>query len=111
VSGPERILDLGVILAALVGIADQQRDRACPWCGPRIRRKNLDAVFFTPLRYMARNSRLAAVELSLDVVFGQRQPRRQPSTTQRSPGPCDSPNDVTQNSLPKVLPDMSQFLV
>mgnify|MGYP001386877735 CR=1 FL=1 len=30
----------------------------------------------------------------------------QPSTTQPIAGPCDSPNEVTQNNLPSVLPDM-----
>ena len=33
-------------------------------------------------------------------------PGGQPSTTQPMAGPCDSPKDVTQNSLPNVLPDM-----
>jgi hypothetical protein len=34
-------------------------------------------------------------------------PGGQPSTTQPIAGPCDSPKDVTQNSVPSVLPDMS----
>ncbi len=38
-------------------------------------------------------------------------PGGQPSTTQPIAGPWLSPNEVTQNSLPKVLPDISQFLV
>ena len=33
-------------------------------------------------------------------------PGGQPSTTQPIAGPCDSPNEVTQNSVPSVLPDM-----
>src|SRR6266704_1017652 len=33
-------------------------------------------------------------------------PGGQPSTTQPMAGPWLSPNDVTQNSLPSVLPDM-----
>src|SRR4051812_18192881 len=33
-------------------------------------------------------------------------PGGQPSTTQPIAGPCDSPNDVTQNNVPNVLPDM-----
>ena len=33
-------------------------------------------------------------------------PGGQPSTTQPIAGPCDSPNDVTQNSVPSVLPDI-----
>src|SRR5687768_3398911 len=36
-------------------------------------------------------------------------PGGQPSTTQPMAGPCDSPNDVTQKSLPKVLPDILFF--
>jgi hypothetical protein len=33
-------------------------------------------------------------------------PGGQPSTTQPMAGPWDSPKLVTQNSLPRVLPDM-----
>src|SRR2546429_294968 len=33
-------------------------------------------------------------------------PGGQPSTTQPIAGPCDSPKEVTANSLPMVLPDM-----
>ena len=33
----------------------------------------------------------------------------QPSTTQPIAGPCDSPNDVTANSFPKVLPDIDEW--
>jgi hypothetical protein len=33
-------------------------------------------------------------------------PGGQPSTTQPIAGPWDSPNEVTQNREPKVLPDM-----
>jgi len=35
-------------------------------------------------------------------------PGGQPSTTQPIAGPCDSPNEVTQKSLPKVLPDIAR---
>ena len=35
-------------------------------------------------------------------------PGGQPSTTQPIAGPCDSPNEVTQNSVPSVLPDMGR---
>jgi hypothetical protein len=34
-------------------------------------------------------------------------PGGQPSMTQPIAGPCDSPNEVTQKSLPMVLPDMA----
>jgi len=34
-------------------------------------------------------------------------PGGQPSTTQPIAGPCDSPNEVTVNSVPIVLPDMA----
>ena len=35
-------------------------------------------------------------------------PGGHPSTTQPMAGPWLSPNDVTQNSLPSVLPDMEE---
>ena len=34
-------------------------------------------------------------------------PGGQPSTTQPIAGPCDSPNDVTANRVPMVLPDIA----
>src|SRR5262245_37061047 len=37
-------------------------------------------------------------------------PGGQPSTTQPMAGPCDSPNEVKQNRVPKVLPDMSMMM-
>src|SRR5438105_6030132 len=36
-------------------------------------------------------------------------PGGQPSITHPIAGPCDSPKEVTQNSLPNVLPDMGQI--
>ena len=38
-------------------------------------------------------------------------PGGQPSTTQPIAGPCDSPNEVNENSVPNVLPDMVQRAV
>ena len=38
-------------------------------------------------------------------------PGGQPSTTQPIAGPCDSPNDVTRNSVPSVLPDMGDAVI
>jgi hypothetical protein len=36
-------------------------------------------------------------------------PGGQPSTTQPIAGPWLSPNEVTQNNLPSVLPDMTRL--
>src|SRR5688572_33349059 len=38
--------------------------------------------------------------------FESSSPGGQPSTTPPWAGPCDSPKEVTQNSVPKVLPDI-----
>ncbi|KAF1858516.1 hypothetical protein Lal_00015033 [Lupinus albus] len=75
-AGTERVGDVAVVLAALVRVLDQQRDR-------RARRdafvdagQDPDLVGFLPLRHVARRARLAAVQLRLDVGLGQRHPRR-----------------------------------
>ena len=75
VTGAEGLGDVGVILAALVLVADQQRNRRAgghPLVHPR---QDLDRIRFAALRDMARGARLAPVELGLDVRLADRQPR------------------------------------
>ena len=80
---------------------------ACPSCGPRTRRTGS-----RPCRTRGAASRAATCpDGGGRVRAGCRLPRApcpggQPSTTQPIAGPCDSPNDVTQNRVPNVLPDM-----
>src|ERR1700681_1504552 len=42
-------------------------------------------------------------------AVSSKSPGGQPSITQPMAGPCDSPKEVTQNSLPNVLPDMGRI--
>jgi len=49
---------------------------------------------------------LRPVEVSLDVAFGELEPGRAAVDDAAVRGPWLSPNEVTQYSRPKVLPDM-----
>src|SRR5207249_7173307 len=82
VAGTKLVLDLGIVLGALVGVFDQQRDR-------RSRRhlhtglgmghhagQDFDRIRFLALGGEARLSRTAAVEIVLNVLIGQRDQRR-----------------------------------
>ena len=82
VAGAELVLDLGIILGALVGVLDQQRDRRARrhlHTGLRMRHhagKNLNRVRLLALGGEARLSGAAAIEILLDVLIGQRDQRR-----------------------------------
>ena len=75
-TGAERVGDVAVVLAALVCIADQQRDRRAGGLAFEHARQDLDLVFFLALRDMARRAGFAAVEFELDVGFAKRHTRR-----------------------------------
>ncbi len=106
VPGPERVGDARVVLAARVLVADQKRDRRAGRDAFEHAGEDFDRVRLPALRHMARGPGLAPVEVALDVGRISARPGGQPSTTQPIAGPCDSPNDVTQKSLPNVLPDI-----
>ena len=72
----EGVGDIAVVFAALVGIADQQRNRRAGGDAFEHAREDLDLVFFLTLRDVARRARLAAVEFELDIGFDQRHARR-----------------------------------
>ena len=75
-AGTEGLGDIGVILATLVLVADEQRDRRAGGQAFIDAGENLDRIGLTPLRDMARGARFASVELGLDVGLADRQPRR-----------------------------------
>ena len=76
------VLDLGIVLRALIGVLDQQRDRRARrhlHAGLRMRHhagQDLHRVGFLALGGEARLSGTAAIEIVLDVFVGQRQQRR-----------------------------------
>jgi hypothetical protein len=72
----ETVGDIAVVLAALVFIFDQQRNRGAGGHALVHAGQDLHRVRFLALRHMARGARLAAVEFGLDVGLGQRQSRR-----------------------------------
>ena len=69
-AGAERLDDIAVILAALIGIADQQRDRRAGGLALEHARQDFDLIRFLALRDVARRAGLAAIEFELDVRFG-----------------------------------------
>ena len=75
-AGAEGLRDLTVVLAALVGVADQQADR----CSGRVAlvhaRQDLDLVGFLALGDVAAGAGTAPVQVDLDVRLGQRQAGR-----------------------------------
>ncbi|ABA48712.1 hypothetical protein BURPS1710b_1866 [Burkholderia pseudomallei 1710b] len=72
----ERLGDVAVVLAALVGVADQERDRRAGRHALEHAGQDLDLVGLLTLRDVARRAGLAAVELELDVGFRERHARR-----------------------------------
>jgi hypothetical protein len=81
VAGAEDVLDLAVVLAALVGVADEERDRRAGGDLPSLgvgedAGQDLDGVGLAALGGEARLARLAAVELDLDLLGRQRNARR-----------------------------------
>ncbi len=72
----EGLDDVAVVLAALVGVADQQADGRAGGLALEHAGQDLDKVFFLALRDVARSAGLAAVEIGLDVLGRQRHARR-----------------------------------
>src|SRR5205085_739158 len=76
VPGPEARGDLRVVLAALVDVADQQRDGRAGGLALVHAGEDLHQVVLAALRDVARRSGLAAIEVGLDVGFAEVHPRR-----------------------------------
>jgi hypothetical protein len=72
----EGVEDVAVVLAALVGVADQQADRRARGAAFIDTRQDLHRVGFVALRNVAAGAGTAAVEFDLDVGFAQRQTGR-----------------------------------
>ena len=68
-AGSESIDDIAVILAALVFVTNQQRD----WCAGGLAfvdtRQNFNRIGLFALRDMPRGTRLAAIQLRLNIRF------------------------------------------
>ncbi|EWS63767.1 hypothetical protein Y695_02996 [Hydrogenophaga sp. T4] len=103
-TGAEGLQDVAVVLAALVGVADQQGDRRAGGLALVHATEDFHRVGLVALGDEFRRAGAAAVQIGLDVGLGQGHAGRQPSITQPMAGPWDSPKLVTQNKVPKVLP-------
>ena len=66
-TGPECLRDRRIVLAALILVTNQQRDRRPRGSAFEHAGQNLDRVGLAPLRHMPRRSGLAPVKLTLDV--------------------------------------------
>ena len=115
VAGAKLVLDVGIVLRALVGVLDQQRDRRAGrhlHAGLGMRHhagQDLHRVRLLALRGEARLAGTAAIEIVLDVLGRSGISGGQPSTTQPIATPWLSPKVVTRNIWPKVLKDMAPF--
>ena len=76
VTRAEGICNVYVVLALRVLVADQQRDRGTRRAALVNPGQDLDAVGLAPLRHMPRGARFAAIEIRLQVRFGERQAGR-----------------------------------
>ncbi len=72
----EQVLDRRVVLGLLVGVADQQANRAASRPAFENAREDLDLVGFLALGGVAAGAGLAPVQVSLQVLQGQLQTRR-----------------------------------
>ena len=106
-AGAELLRDLAVVLAALVGVLDQQGDRRAGGLA-LVQQENLPAS--GSLRCVTcrlvpgrRRSRSPWISASLRAM-----PGGQPSMTHPIAGPWDSPKLVTAKRVPKVLPLMAR---
>ena len=86
-SWTKRFLDIAVVLAALIGIADQESYRRAGRVAFMDTRKNFDFVRLAPLRDVPRGAGAPPIQFSLDIGFGQGRPGGQPSTTAPIAGP------------------------
>jgi hypothetical protein len=75
-AGAEGLQDVAVVLAALVGVADQQADRRAGGLALVNAGEDLDGVGLVALRHMAAGARAAAVQVDLDVRLTQIHARR-----------------------------------
>src|SRR5437899_7150179 len=73
---PKGLGDISIVLAALVFIADQQRDWGAGGLALVHAGQNLNRIGFLALRDVARRARLASIQLRLNVGFGQVETRR-----------------------------------
>src|SRR5690606_33529974 len=76
VRGAEAVLDVAVVLRALVDVFDQQSDGRAGGAAFENTGENAHLIRFAALGGKARLARLAAIQISLQVLFRQGQPGR-----------------------------------
>ena len=72
----KRLRDVAVILAALIGVANQEANwRACRYALEHAR-EDFNRVVLLALRHMPRSAGLAPIQIGLNILGGQRHSRR-----------------------------------
>ncbi len=71
-AGPKALGDVAVVLAALVGVADQQGNRRAGGLALVDAGKNFDRIGLAPLRDVPTGAGAATVEVGLDIGLGKR---------------------------------------
>ena len=102
-AGAELLGDLRVVLAARVGVADQQRDRRAGGEAFVDAAEDLDLVGLVPLRGVARRAGGAALEVVAEVVRRDRDARRAAVDHAADRRAVAFAEGGDANSLPKVL--------
>ena len=75
-TGTKQIFNRAVVLRTLVGIFNQQADRGAGGDALENAGQNFHLIRLAALRGIARGAGTAAVEIVLDIRFGQRNARR-----------------------------------
>ena len=114
--GPILVFDVAVVLRALVGVLNFERDRragrhALARSVGKDAGEDRHRVGFLALGREAGLARLALVEVALDVRLIEAMPGGQPSTMAPIAGPWLSPQVVTRKRWPKVLCDIAWLIV
>ncbi len=78
VTGAELLRDLAVVLATLVGVLNQQRDRCARGLAFIHAAENLHSVGFVALGDVTARTRPTAVQIPLNIGFAERHARRAP---------------------------------
>ena len=105
-SGSVLVLDLGIIVASLVAVADQDGDARPSRFAIEDTREDLGSIGLVTLRDDLALTRTTTRKVWLQVVFVERDARRAPIEITRFPAPCASPAVVIRNSCPKLFPDI-----
>lgn len=109
-AGTVILCNLAVICGDLGGIADHQGDGSTGGLSVKDTGQNLHLIGFFTLCSDSTGAGFTAIQIFLNLFFGERKSGGQPSTTTPSAFPWDSPQVVILKMLPNVEPAMTVLL-